>query len=259
MNFFNNGKTVIYYEDYSSNNKDVICFSNSLGTDNRLWNKILCHFTNNFRVITYDKRGHGLSNKPTSKITIEDLALDISDLLEHLKIKKVNFVGISIGGMIAQKLASIKPNLINKLILCDTAVKIGNYDIWNERIKLLKKKGLFGITDSIIERWFSKKFILSNFNEIQVYKNMLNTTSIQGYIECCEAIKEADLSMNAQLIKNPTLVLVGSNDQSTPPELVQSTATLIKNSKFHMIKNSGHLPCIDNPDELAKLIKNFLL
>ena len=259
MNFFNNGKTVIYYEDYSSNHKDVICFSNSLGTDNRLWNKILCHFTNNFRVITYDKRGHGLSNKPISKITIEDLALDISDLLEHLKIKKVNFVGISIGGMIAQKLASIRPNLINKLILCDTAVKIGNYDIWNERIKLLKKKGLIGITDSIIERWFSKNFILSNFNEIQVYKNMLNTTSIKGYIECCEAIKEADLSMNAQLIKNPTLVLVGSNDQSTPPKLVQSTAKLIKNSKFHMIKNSGHLPCIDNPDELAKLIKNFLL
>ena len=87
---------------------------------------------------------------------------------------------------------------------------------------------------------------------------MLSTTSIQGYIECCEAIKEADLSMNAQLIKNPTLVLVGSNDQSTPPEQVQSTAKLIKNSKFHIIKNSGHLPCIDNPDEFAKLIKNFL-
>ena len=67
------------------------------------------------------------------------MALDISDLLEHLKIKKVNFVGISIGGILL-KLASIKPNLINKLILCDTAVKIGNYDIWNERIELLKKR-----------------------------------------------------------------------------------------------------------------------
>ena len=187
------------------------------------------------------------------------MALDISDLLEHLKIKKVNFVGISIGGMIAQKLASIKPNLINKLVLCDTAVKIGNYDIWNERIELLKKKGIIGISDFIIERWFSKSFILSNLNEIQVYKNMLNTTSIQGYIECCEAIKEADLSMSTQLIKNPTLVLVGSNDLSTPPEQVQSTANLIKNSKFHVIKNSGHLPCVDNPDEFAKIIKNFLL
>ena len=68
MNFFNNGKTVIYYEDYSSHHDEVICFSNSLGTDNRLWNKILCHFTDYFRVITYDKRGHGLSNKPISKI-----------------------------------------------------------------------------------------------------------------------------------------------------------------------------------------------
>ena len=259
MNFFNNGKTVIYYEDYSSHHDEVICFSNSLGTDNRLWNKILCHFTDYFRVITYDKRGHGLSNKPISKISIEDLALDISDLLEHLKIKKVNFVGISIGGMIAQKLASIKPNLINKLILCDTAVKIGNCDIWNERVELLKKKGIIGISDFIIERWFSKSFILSNLNEIQIYKNMLNTTSIQGYIECCEAIKEADLSMSTQLIKNPTLVLVGSNDLSAPPEQVQSTANLIKNSKFHVIKNSGHLPCVDNPDEFAKIIKNFLL
>ena len=88
---------------------------------------------------------------------------------------------------------------------------------------------------------------------------MLNTTSIQGYIECCEAIKEADLSMSTQLIKNPTLVLVGSNDLSTPPEQVQFTANLIKNSKFHVIKNSGHLPCVDNPDEFAKIIKDFLL
>ena len=80
------------------------------------------------------------SNKPATNLTIEDLAFDVSDLLDHLEIKNVNFVGISIGGMIAQKLASIKPNIINKLILCDTAVKIGNSTIWNDRINLVKKK-----------------------------------------------------------------------------------------------------------------------
>ena len=259
MKFFNNGKTIIYFEDYSSHNNEVICFSNSLGTDNRIWHKILDYFIQNYRVITYDKRGHGLSNKPDTSINIEDLALDISDLLDHLGISKVNFVGISIGGMIAQKLAVIKPNLINKLILCDTAVKIGNLSIWNERIELLEKKGLIGIADSIIERWFSEKFILSNYEEIQIYKNMLTNTSIEGYIKCCEAIKNEDLSSTTELIKRPTLALVGSDDKSTPPAIVKSTADLIKNSKFNIIKDSGHLPCLDSPDKFAKLIKNFIL
>ena len=104
--------------------------------------------------------------KYMTKLTLLSLIL-----IHILKIKKVNFVGISIGGMIAQKLASIKPNLINKLVLCDTAVKIGNYDTWNERIELLKKKGIIGISDFIIQRWFSKSFILSNLNEIQIFKN----------------------------------------------------------------------------------------
>ncbi|MEE2622276.1 MAG: alpha/beta fold hydrolase, partial [Pseudomonadota bacterium] len=162
MKFFNNGKTIINYEDYGCQNNEVICFSNSLGTDSRIWHKIIDYFKNDYRIIIYDKRGHGLSNKPATNLTIEDLAFDVSDLLDHLEIKNVNFVGISIGGMIAQKLASIKPNIINKLILCDTAVKIGNSDIWNDRINLVKKQGIRGISDSIISRWFSEDFISKN-------------------------------------------------------------------------------------------------
>ena len=150
MKFFNNGKTIINYEDYGCQNNEVICFSNSLGTDSRIWHKIIDSFKTDYRIIFYDKRGHGLSNKPATKLTIEDLAFDVSDLLDHLEIKNVNFVGISIGGMIGQKLASIKPNIINKLILCDTAVKIGNSAIWNDRINLVKKQGIIGISDSII-------------------------------------------------------------------------------------------------------------
>ena len=258
MKIFNSGKTVINFEDYGSHNKEVLCFSNSLGTDNRLWYKIIDNFKDDYRIITYDKRGHGISNKPNKNLSIEVLANDIYDLLNHLKIKKVNFVGISIGGMIAQKLASKNPNLINKLVLCDTAVKIGNPAIWRERINLLKKNGLDGISDSIIARWFSKSFIEKNPDEIQIYKNMLNTTSVEGYLGCCEAIKNADLTISTNLIKNPTLVLVGENDLSTPPALVEDTAKLINNSIFKIIKNSGHLPCLDNPDEFSYLLKNFL-
>ena len=258
MKFFNNGKTIINYEDYGCQNNEVICFSNSLGTDNRLWHKIIDFFKNDYRIITYDKRGHGLSSKPNGNISIEDLALDISDLLDHLRIKEVNLVGISIGGMIAQKLVSIKPNLIKKLILCNTAVKIGNSAIWNDRINLVKKQGITGISDSIISRWFSEDFISMNFDEIQIYKNMLNVTSLDGYIACCEAIKDTDLTNATNLINKPTLVIVGSDDKSTPPILVEATSKLIKNCIFKIINNSGHLPCIDNPAEFSYILKNFL-
>ena len=258
MNFFMNNNTLINFEDYGSKNKDVIFFSNSLGTDNRLWHKIINHFIDDFRIITYDKRGHGLSSIPDNNLTIEDLAIDTANLLDYLNISKVNFVGISIGGMIAQKLAAIRPDLINKLILCGTAVKIGNLSIWDERIKLIKKYGLDGISDSIIEKWFSKDFISMNFAEIQIYKNMLNSTSLQGYLECCRAIKAADLSNSTSLIKKPTLVIVGQNDLSTPPSLVKSTAKVIENSKFEIINNSGHLPCIDNPIRFSYLLRSFL-
>ena len=258
MKFFNNGKTIINYEDYGCQNNEVICFSNSLGTDSRIWHKIIDSFKNDYRIIIYDKRGHGLSNKPATNLTIEDLAFDVSDLLDHLEIKNVNFVGISIGGMIAQKLASIKPNIINKLILCDTAVKIGNSAIWNDRINLVKKQGITGISDSIISRWFSDDFISKNKDEIQIYKNMLNTTSSEGYIACCEAIKDTDLTNTTHLINKPTLVIVGSDDKSTPPILVEATSKLIKNCIFKVINNSGHLPCIDNPVEFSYLLKNFL-
>jgi len=258
MEFFNNGKTIINFEDYGCQNNEVICFSNSLGTDNRLWHKIIESFKKDYRIITYDKRGHGLSNKPNRNLSIEDLAFDVSDLLDHLEIQKVNFVGISIGGMIAQKLTSIKPNLINKLILCSTAVKIGNSSIWNDRINLVKKQGITGIADSVISRWFSEHFISMNFDEIQIYKNMLNSTSLEGYIKCCEAIKDTDLTNTTRLINTPTLVIVGSDDKSTPPILVESTAKLIENSSFKVINNSGHLPCIDNPVEFSYLLKKFL-
>ena len=237
MKFYNNGKTIINYEDYGCQNNEVICFSNSLGTDSRIWHKIIDSFKNDYRIIIYDKRGHGLSNKPATNLTIEDLAFDVSDLLDHLEIKNVNFVGISIGGMIAQKLASIKPNIINKLILCDTAVKIGNSSIWNERINLVKKQGIRGISDSIISRWFSEDFISKNKDEIQIYKNMLNATSSEGYIACCEAIKDTDLTNTTHLINKPTLVIVGSDDKSTPPILVEATSKLIKNCIFKVINN----------------------
>ena len=254
---FNSDKTIIHYMDRGGTNGNVIVFANSLGTDCRLWDKIIHKLPASTRIITYDKRGHGLSQEPETDISLEDLATDISNLADYLSLRNVTFVGISIGGMIGQVLASIRPDIVSKLVLCDTAVKIGTKEIWDQRIDLVNEVGLAGISRSILERWFSKQYMAQNFNEMELFRRMLQNTSTSGYIKCCKAISETDLTSFTSNLRQPTLVLGGSDDISTPPKLVEETARMINLSEFRIIKNSGHLPCVDNPEVFVSLLNNF--
>ncbi len=258
MRAFNSGKTVTHYRDNGSTNGQVIVFANSLGTDLRLWHKVIKGLPQNLRIITYDKRGHGLSKEPVEEFSISDLAKDVIDLLEYLQLENVIFVGISIGGMIAQAVAFLRPDLVSKLVLCDTATKIGANDVWEQRISSVKKIGIRGISASVLERWFSKQYLLENLNELELLRRMLHSTSASGYINCCKAIGSADLTSFTSKLKQNTLLLVGENDISTPPSLVSETAKMINRSKLKIIKNSGHLPCIDNPKKFNELLSNFL-
>ena len=258
MQYYNTGRTIIHYRDWGPRDGKNIVFSNSLGTDSRIWDKVVRKLPSDFRVITYDKRGHGLSTEPKAEMSIFDLASDVSDLIDFLKLKRVNFVGISIGGMIGQVLAFKKPETVSRLILCDTAVKIGSKEIWNERVSLVRRIGLTGMVDSILERWFSPEYIKNNADEMQLLSSMLKQTSETGYVECCKAISQTDLSEVSSKLVQPTTVIVGRNDISTPPELVKATADLIKNSRFAIVDDSGHLPCIDQSEPLAHLISEFI-
>ena len=257
MEVFNSGKTIIHFRDVGPRDGKVVVFANSLGTDMRLWDKTLKKMPLDIRKITYDKRGHGLSQEPDLEFSIVDLAADILELSEYLNLRNVTFVGVSIGGMIAQVLASKRPDIISKLVLCDTAVKIGSKDVWDQRIESVKKKGISSISSTILERWFSKHYISQNLSEIELLRRMLHNTSSSGYIECCRAISNADLTSFASSIKQPTLLLVGENDVSTPPTLVKETSKIISGSELKVIRESGHLPCIDNSNEFIKLLNSF--
>ena len=258
MQYFNTGRTVIHYRDTGPKDGTNIVFSNALGTDSRIWDKVVRELPSNFRIITYDKRGHGLSGEPKEEISISDLAVDVSDLIDHLKLTSVNFVGISIGGMIGQVLAFERPRVISRLVLCDTAVKIGSLDLWDERINRIQSVGLADMADGILARWFSRDYRMKNMDEMNILRSMLIQTSEIGYLECCRAISKADLSEIAPKLIQPTRVLVGSDDLSTPSKVVRSTSDIIKNSKFDILGNSGHLPCIDNAELLANLIAEFV-
>jgi len=167
-------------------------------------------------------------------------------------------VGLSVGGMIAQILADRIPHKIEKLIFCDTRFKIGNAQTWNERINAVKEKGIAAISDGVMQRWFSERFRKENEIKILGYKNMLERIPPLGYIRICEAIRDADLTEIARQIKIPSLCIVGSEDKSTLPDEVKNLADIIEGSKYEIIEGSGHIPCVDNPKVLSKLIIDFI-
>ena len=258
MQSLKSGSEVIHFDDRGPREDFAIVFLNSLGTDFRVWDKLLDVLGDRFRTVRMDKRGHGLSTNYKDDISIENLAKDVSGLVDSLNLKNICVVGLSIGGLIALELIRQRPNLCNKLILSDTAPKIGSENMWAERIKRVQEGSIEAISDDILARWFSNEFLKNKTVELQMWRSMLTRTTKSGYIGCCEAISQCDLTEQAKLINIPTLVIVGDEDGSTPVNLVKDAANLIDGSIFKVIKKAGHLPCVEQPNEVASIFLEFL-
>ena len=262
MQFVSINGHIIHYKFINSplGAEDVrtFVFINSLGTDFRIWDDVVDELKEYGNILLFDKRGHGLSDVVADTNGLNDFANDVIALLQYLSVGKIITVGLSVGGMITQILADRIPHKIEKLIFCDTRFKIGNAQIWNERINAVKEKGIAAISDGVMQRWFSERFRKENEIKILGYKNMLERIPPLGYIRICEAIRDADLTEIARQIKIPSLCIVGSEDKSTLPDEVKNLADIIEGSKYEIIEGSGHIPCVDNPKVLSKLIIDFI-
>ncbi len=238
-------------------NKPVIVFINSLGTDFRIWRDVIVRLAGSYPLLTYDKRGHGLSDVGQAPYSIEDHVDDLIGLLEHLKVSDAVVCGLSVGGLIAQGLYVRRPDLVKALILCDTAHKIGTADMWAARIAAIEQSGLDGIVDGVMERWFTPAFRESD-PSFPGYRNMMLRQPVEGYTGTCAAIRDADYTAAAGNIAVPTLCVVGDQDGATPPELVLSLAKLIPRARYEVIKDAGHIPCVEQPEMLTTIIEAFL-
>jgi 3-oxoadipate enol-lactonase len=235
-----------------------LVFANSLGTDFRLWDQILPLLPAGLRILRYDMRGHGLTSAPEGAYFMGDLVGDIAALMDHTGMKDAVFVGLSIGGMIAQGLAAERVDLVRTMVLSNTATKIGTVSMWQDRIAAVRKGGVAALEVSILERWFSRKFHAENTTELAGWRNMLCRTPIDGYAGCSAAISETDLYENTARLTLPTLGIAGSEDGSTPPDLVRETTALVKGSRFQLLRGAGHLPCVEQPAAFAATLTTFL-
>ena len=234
----------------------AVVFANSLGTDLRLWDGVVDLLPPHLRLIRYDKRGHGLSSCPPGPYSIDDLAQDTLDLLDHAQVDSCVFVGLSIGGMIAQSLAARVPERITGLVLSNTAAKMGEAAMWQERIAMIEAQGIAALSDPILERWFAPAFLRQDAH--LPWRHMLERTPKAGYIACCQAIAGTDLSATTRGLPQPALGIAGSLDGASPPDLVEATLDLITDARFTLIEDTGHLPCVEAPEAYAGVLLDFL-
>jgi len=247
-----------YQEIGAAEGRPTLVFVNSLGTDFRIWRDVVVQLAGDARILTYDKRGHGLSGIGDAPYAMSDHVADLAGLLDHLEIRDAIICGVSVGGMIALGLADSRPDLVSKLILCDTAHKIGTPDFWNERIARIEAGGIAGMADAILERWFTPAFRQPENAAFAGYRHMLERQPLAGYTGTCAALRDADLTAAALKLALPVLCVVGDQDGSTPPDLVKSLADLITGARFEIISDAGHLPSIEQPEILAGLVKQFM-
>jgi 3-oxoadipate enol-lactonase len=252
------GVTLHHRERLATSDARPIVFINSLGTDFRIWDEVTSVLGEEMPLLVYDKRGHGLSDIGDGIRSIDDHVDDLSGLIDHFGFRNVVICGLSVGGMIAQGLYARRPEIVEALILCGTAHKIGTAESWNARIAMVEAKGIQAVVEGVLEVWFTPAFHSTRSAELAGCRNMLTRQALAGYVGTCAAVRDVDFTDIARRVAVPTLCVVGDQDGSTPPDLVRSLADLVPGARFETIHDAAHIPCIEQPDALTALIRDFV-
>ncbi len=257
MPFVENRELKIHYALAGPANGPVVVFSNSLGTNFSMWDAQTPEVEARFRVLRYDTRGHGQSSVTPGPYSIEQLGRDVLTLLDALGIKQIHFCGLSMGGMIGMWLGLNAPARLSMLVLCSTAAKIGSAETWNARIEAVRKQGVKAIAASIIERWLTPEFRAGSPQVAETTLRMLETTSPEGYVANCAAVRDFDVRDQVSSIRTPTLIMSGSKDPATPPSDGRFLADQIPRARYVELQSS-HLSNIEAAQPFTAELIRFL-
>lgn len=237
-----------------------ICLSHSLASNSRAWDAQVHWLQQNFRVLRFDTRGHGLSSAPPGPYTLDDLANDVKGLFLHLGIRQAHWMGISMGGMIGQTYALQNPDFFLSLILADSTSRRppDAAAMWGQRIQVARSEGMQGLVESTLARWFTADFRVQRPDVVDRIGQGILNTPVEGFVGCCEAISRIDLLDRLHEIDCPTLILVGEHDHGTPPEMSRQMHHNIRGSELFIIPNAGHISNIEQEDVFNSMVQGFL-
>ncbi|GLU30881.1 3-oxoadipate enol-lactonase [Trinickia caryophylli] len=247
----------LHYQLAGPDDAPVVVLSNSLGTTLEMWEPQMQALTQQFRVLRYDARGHGRSALLPPPYSIDDLGNDVVVLLDKLGIERADFVGISMGGLIGQWLAIHKPERIGKLIVSNTAARIGTADGWRARAELVRAQGLAEVAGSSPARWFTPRFAAEQVARVEPLVERLRTLSPEGYAACCDVLGATDLRDAIGKITAPTLVIAGEHDPVTTVADARFIVRQVAGATLATLPAS-HLSNIEVPEAFNEAVLSFL-
>jgi 3-oxoadipate enol-lactonase len=234
-----------------------LVLSNSLGTDFHLWDGQLEALSGRHRVVRYDMRGHGASDVPAGDYTIERLGRDVLSVMDSHGIGRAALAGISIGGIVSLWVATHAPDRVERLVLANTAAKIGNEALWKERVRVVREDGLSQLADATMVRWFTERFRQQHPEIVARFHQTVARTNPDGYVGCCAALRDADLRPLAATVAVPTLVIVGTHDVATTAADGYWLADAIPGTRLVEL-DAAHLSNVERVEAFNEAVRTFL-
>ncbi|TCR71028.1 3-oxoadipate enol-lactonase [Rhizobium sp. BK376] len=235
----------------------VALLANGLAADTTMWAPQVDEFSQAYRVLCYDMRGHGDSETTPGDYSLGLLADDIMALLADLGIDSAHFVGCSLGAMVGQYLGAHDPSRLRSLTLCATSSN-GRKEAWETRVTAVRDHGVPPQVEATIDRWFTPDFRRAHPDVMDDMREMVLRTTQDGYAGCAAAIRDMTLSSVIGGIRIPTLVIAGELDLSTPLDMVKRIADAIPGAEFLCVADAAHMPTIEQPDVCNAAITAFL-
>jgi 3-oxoadipate enol-lactonase len=247
-----------FYE-FDGQGEGVVTLIHALGTGHWMWDRQVEVLRPHFRVLRYDVRGHGQTDKPPGPYSLELFAQDLAALLDVLGIPAAHLVGLSMGGMIAQTFALNYPDRVKSLVLADTSSRYPpeSRQQFEERAKVAETQGIEHLIESALERWFTPEFARTHPEVIERYRRMLRANDPKAYAAAARAIAQLDLTSRLGAIRVPTLVVVGEDDPGTPPAMAREIAAAIPGARLEILPGR-HMTQEESAEAFNRLLLEFL-
>ena len=236
----------------------VMMLSNSLGTNLHMWDEQVKTWAQHFRVVRYDRRGHGKSGVPPGPYSMERFGRDVLAILDDLNIAKTHWCGLSMGGMVGQWLGANAPERFDRIILANTSCYYPDPTNWHNRIKAVKDGGLAAVADAVIGGWLTADFREREPQTAAKMKAMLLASPQDGYIACCEALSTLDQRDLLPRITRPTLVIAGRHDAATPIAAGEYIRSHIPGASMTIL-DAAHISNVEQSHTFTEAVAGFLM
>lgn len=236
----------------------VLLLLNSLGTTLSMWDPQVASWSRARRVVRFDQRGHGRSDVPAAPYSVERFGRDALAVLDAYEVRTADVCGLSLGGLVALWLAGTAPERVRCAVFADTAARIGTEQGWRQRAGTVRDQGMGTVTELVISRFFSRDFRGSGAPAVAGLERSLRAAPVDGYAGSCEALADADLTEVARQVRAPSLVIVGTADEATPPADARVLRTLLTDSRLVELDGAGHLANLEQPSRFGRIVLEFL-